>query len=531
MVVLSSEELKASYDYEKHLDGTITIKGYKGASEDVVIPAYAVLGGKIHEVDRIDSSAFFNNRSVKSLVIPNTVKEIGLGAFRGCASLESVSIPASVESIEDLAFAECCSLRGFTVDAANERYRAVDGALVSVPDMELILYPLGRKDASYRIPDCIESIGTWAFMDCTSLTAVTIPDSVRSIKEDAFEDCSSLESIAIPDSVVSVGNDAFIGCSSLRSFVVPEDHPSYRSVDGVLFDRDMKMLVQYPLGRGDAEYRIPEPVETVRFSAFEGCGTLESIVFPDSMRTVGEGAFRGCSSLKRIDFGNSELTLEKGAFMDCTSLTAVTIPANVKKIEGGAFNGCSSIGSFEVSEGNRWYRSVDGMLFSGSSLVQYPPKKTDRVLSVDIGEMYEGALYGCPMLEEIIITRRGFHCSEGGVMFDSKKETLVQYPAGKRDAEYRIPGSVKKIGDHAFQGCRYLKRVEIPDTVKDIGWYAFADCESLESVKIRAPTSAIGYKAFRNCPSLTDVEVPEELEAVRIKYSFEGCPIQKKKRD
>ena len=528
MAVVSSDELKASFDYERYQNGTIAITGYRGAAEDVVIPAYAVLGGKIHSVESIGTGAFYRRRSVRSVAIPNTIRTIGLSAFRGCVSHASVSIPASVESIDYLAFCECDSLTGFSVDKANGNYGTIDGILVCKEGTELMQYPPGREDASYEIPDRIQSVGMFAFDGCKRLKSITIPDSVRSIEGDAFS-----------------------GCSSLRSFTVSGNNPSYRSADGVLFDLDMKVLVRYPIGREDAEYiipktvekieshafhgcgnlrkvGIPDSVETVGASAFEGCTALESIAFPDSVRSLEQDSFRGCKKLKNIDFGNSEVIIEERAFEDCTALESVKITDSVRQIKDGAFGGCSSIMSFKVSEGNRFFRAVDGVLMDGSGerLIQYQAGKTDSAFTFYRGWIPKGSLYGCSHLESINVPENhAFYVSVDGVLFDRDIKTLVQYPAGKRDAEYVIPKSVERIEDHAFRGCGYLRKVGIPDSVKEIGWYAFADCTSLESVRIPDSVWSIDYMAFRNCVSLKDVVLPEELGYMMTDDRFEGCPV------
>ncbi len=526
MSVLSSEELKASYEYEKSSDGSITLTKYIGTAEDVVIPTYAVLRGKICSIESIGWFTFYGCGSVRTVTIPNTVRTIGMQAFRGCRSLTSVSIPASVESIDPLVFLGCDSLTEFSVDEGNTVYCAIDGTLVRRSGMELIRYPPGRGDAAYTIPDCIQAIGNSAFDGCKALTSVKIPDSVRSIGENAFYRCTSMESIAIPATVQSIGSCAFQGCSSLRGITVSENNPSYRSADGVLFDRDSKILIQYPPGRKDTSYRIPETVESVMDYAFAGCAALESIGFSDSVRNIGKEAFLGCPSLRDIGFGDAEIAIGEGAFRDCTSLVNVTVTDSVRSVEEGAFGGCTSLRSFEVTEGNGMFNAIDGVLFDRSerTVFQYPPAKTDSEFTVGNGRILDGALCGCPNLESIRVPEGHiFYRSADGVLFDLEMKKLVQYPAGKKDVEYAIPDSVEEIGVRAFSGCGNLKRIKIPDSVKKLGWYAFEDCTSLESVRIPDSVVDLGYRTFENCTSLRDVEITDR-EYVN-EFIFEGCPV------
>ena len=70
---------------------------------------------------------------------------------------------------------------------------------------------------SVQIGNSVTSIGYAAFACCSSLTSITISNSVTSIGDEAFSGCSGLTSITIPNSVTSIGNYAFYWCSSLTS--------------------------------------------------------------------------------------------------------------------------------------------------------------------------------------------------------------------------------------------------------------------------------------------------------------------------
>ena len=123
---------------------------------------------------------------LKSLVIPDSVTNIGDYAFWGCKSLKSLVIPDSVTSIGDYAFDDCTSL------------------------------------SSLVIPEGVTSIGHCAFRGCYSLSNIVIPNGVTSIEDCAFSRCKSLVEVVIPDSVTSIGYWAFEGCRSLNDIIIPD---------------------------------------------------------------------------------------------------------------------------------------------------------------------------------------------------------------------------------------------------------------------------------------------------------------------
>ena len=154
------------------------------------------------------------------------------------------------------------------------------------------------RNTSMTIPNKIEgcpvkAIGDSAFLGCTSLESVVIPNGVTSIESEAFLECTSLKSVEIPDSVTSIGNSAFKGCTSLEGIEVANSNTAYSSNEGVLFDKDKTQLIQYPCGKTDTLYNIPDSVTSIGAVAFKGCTSLKSVEIPDSVESIGDYAFAG----------------------------------------------------------------------------------------------------------------------------------------------------------------------------------------------------------------------------------------------
>ncbi|MDO4565294.1 MAG: leucine-rich repeat protein, partial [Clostridia bacterium] len=298
---LAIAETEGDYEYTVE-NGEATITRYTGAGGDITIPS--TLGG--YPVTSIGDEAFWGCRSLTSVTIGNGVTSIGDYAFYHCTSLASVTIGNGVTSIGEWAFTFCSSLTSVEVESNNPSYMDIDGVLFNKNGTTLIKYPEGKTASSYTIPAGVTSIGDSAFDQCDSLTSVVIPDSVISIGYAAFQSCDSLTSVTIPNSVTSIGGWAFNLCDSLTSIEIPasvtfigesplsqcdrltsievaENNPNYKDVNGVLFDKAGSVLIQYPAGKPETEYTVPNGVVSIGTWAFFGCDYLASGTIPNSV--------------------------------------------------------------------------------------------------------------------------------------------------------------------------------------------------------------------------------------------------------
>ncbi len=164
------------YIYACHSRKDFQVFGACEQLQSVIIP---------NTVNEIGSCTFFNCKSLKHVVIPSSVKKIGSHAFDGCSNLSEIVIPVGIIRIEKYTFDDCESLS------------------------EII------------IPEGVITIESGAFSRCKSLRKVIIPDTVKEIGS-AFDGCESLYEINIPEGVIKIGEYAFCECKSLRQIVIPQ---------------------------------------------------------------------------------------------------------------------------------------------------------------------------------------------------------------------------------------------------------------------------------------------------------------------
>ena len=297
-------------------------------------------------VTNIGDYAFWGCKSLKSLVIPDSVTSIGDYAFDDCTSLSSLVIPEGVTSIGHCAFRGCYSLKSLVIPASVGNiignpfsgwngelkclspYFIYDNKVLFDKDKSKIIAFRDKNTTSYVIPDSVSCIEFGAFWKCYSLRSLVIPDSVSSIGYWAFWNCRSLTDIVIPDGVNSIGDRVFSGCCSLKSLVIPD---SVSSIGESAFEDcgSLSSLV------------IPEGVTSIGHCAFRGCYSLSNIVIPNGVTSIGGCAFSRCKSLVEVVIPDSVTSIGYWAFDGCRSLTDIVIPDSVTSIGDGAFENCS----------------------------------------------------------------------------------------------------------------------------------------------------------------------------------------------
>lgn len=220
----------------------------------------------------------------------------------------------------------------------------------------------------------VTRIGSGAFSSINNLTAVTIPASVTAIGDFAFYSCLNLSGVTIPSSVTRIECYVFYLCTGLKAIEVDAANPTYSTVDGVLFNKAMTTLIQYPGGKEGA-YTIPGSVTFIEVAAFSDCGGLTSVTIPPNVTEMGLQAFYRCSSLSHLSLPESLTRISDAAFYGCSSLTSVTLPDGVISIGQMTFYRCAGLTNMVIpasvtSIGSGCFyecRNLVAMLFDGNA--------------------------------------------------------------------------------------------------------------------------------------------------------------------
>ena len=247
------------------------------------------------ELDRIPDYCFREDIALTDVTLSNNIKIIGSYAFGGCEKLERINLPENLTTIYSHAFESCSCLKDVT---CHDKLETIgDDAFSHCMRLENI-----------NLPNSLKTIGARAFADNSNLKNINLPKSLKTVGGAAFSS-TSCTTITIPASVTSFSSSALMDTRDLQEIKVAEGNTAYTSIDGVLFTKDKKTLVTYPIGSDRrVAYKVPYGVETIDEWAF--CDSkLTHVTLPSTLKTISEGAFWD------------------------SPLRELTIPASVTKIE------------------------------------------------------------------------------------------------------------------------------------------------------------------------------------------------------
>ncbi|MCR4600884.1 MAG: leucine-rich repeat domain-containing protein [Clostridia bacterium] len=450
--------------FEKTEDGALAVAGYAGDDAEILIP-------EKHNglpVSAVADGAFAENMTLTAVTVPDSVIRIGEEAFRDCGNLERVRLSGSLTDLPASAFRGCVQL------------------------------------ASVNIPDAMSEVRPDTFRDCP-LRRLEIGSSLRRLDPKPFHN---------GDYYRFTGNR-----KNTRDITELRISPLNRAlkIEGpAVLSADGKIL--YAVLRDLTRYEVPDGVEVIAGSAFEGLYFLEQVRLPESLRRISRGAF-AATGLTSLHTNPGLRVIEPLAFDHCRNLTGVTFEPGIEEIGDRAFQSCPlkrvhlpasvrSVGNrsfyslskfhrdqitgFTIDEGNRRYRTDGRALYEVSEkpggTAGEPAQKPGAEPPVSGAGLQLNSLFGRDY--------RGF-------LLDGRHNL----------SDYQVLPGTRSIGPGAFAACNNLGGVSLPEGLETIGESAFAECDNLPAVRIPDSVREIREHAFRGT-AVKSFVLPEGLAEI-----------------
>lgn len=366
---------------------------------------------------------------------------------------------------------------------------------------------------SAELGNCVTSIDSNTFGNCSVLTSVTIPNSVASIGSSAFTSCENITGVTIPNSVRNIDNYAFNGCVGIT---------------GAAFGTGLTSIGEYVFYNcsGLTNVSLPNSVASIGSGAFNGCTSLININFGPSVTNISEYVFYGCKNLATINIHNTVNSIGNFAFRNCCSLTSLTIPSSVASIGRMAFRGCSGLTSVTIERTTPPELGSNAFENTNNCAIYVPCNSVSAYQSATNWSTYASRIQAIPdtcqspkytltLNDSSIVTGKCNSTSSitQSEISDAYKNSLITA---------RLSDCVTSIGNKAFYRCTSLTSVNIPYTTTSIGSSSFTECYHLSSITIPDSVKNIGDEAFKYCDGLSDVTIGSGVTSIGY-GAFDGC--------
>ena len=360
------------FEYEENDDGTITITGYKGTDETVVVPS-EIDGKSVKIIDRLLTV------DIKHVIIQEGITEVKESAFTGGinpSKLETVFLPSTLKIIGDQAFERCYQLN------------------------------------SINLPDGLISIGWEAFYYCEKLERLVIPDSVTEIGMDAFDRnfITPFPIYANPNSYArtyarnnkitfscinhsKIVNDNAIAPACTQNGKTAGKHCA--DCDTVFIEQNQISATGHSWDSGIITRNATVTRTGINTYTCKKCGSTKTEIIPknpmpnkgkiisdlknDSYKVTKSGTKNGTVEFVISKSSNNSITIPskvkidgitykvtsiaKNSFKNNKNLKKITINGNIAKIKSGAFSGCKNLKIITIKSKN--LKSIGKNAFKG----------------------------------------------------------------------------------------------------------------------------------------------------------------------
>lgn len=526
--------------------------------------------------------AFYNtNITDIDFTKTNNLDEIGISAFSSCASLETIILNPNTRTIGKSVFKDCQKLTSIV-------FHELLGNPIKLTTIPAE-FAYNTALTQITIPQTIDSIGTYAFSNISTLQDVVFRESNKSINFNSFcfENTSNLKSFIFPRDRINIQvKDNVFESSGLEKIEITKNINMFEN-NVFLNCKSLTLCTfqDYINGNIDTikdncfsgctsleEFHVPQYIQTIGKKVFEGCTSMEVFIFMNSptIKTIGESVFNGCTKLQFITLPKSVTELGNNLFQQCTGLTEVNLKdTNISMIPVSCFSGCISLSTIELNDGCHTIKTtafqncktlysitfgsglttIEENAFVGcTTLIDIENNNTlvlvnnDKNINVSIDPLNINTIKNKNDWVYKIEYISNNEDLQGSNITDKHRNfiTEIVFNAGltttipsSRFMNYAsiykvtLPNNITTIPEQCFMNSN-IYQIDIPNNIIEIGPNAFSGCKRLQVVNMdidESQLTTIGIGSFKET-NLEIIEIPNNVTSIGER-SFYNCSFLK----
>ena len=444
------------------------------------------------------------------IVIPRAVRygnsyyrvtSIAPHAFEEGSGVTYLFIPNSIQSIGEYAFIDCGNNINVDIENLGDWCNVTFGNEHSSPLSSASAFYL---DGSYvwnlSIPYGVQAIPNFAFYQCKCISSVSIPGTVKTIGSSAFEDCTGLSWVSLSEGLNTISGSAFEGCTGLSAITIPS---TVSAISINAFRRCSN------LNDVKSEVRSPFAIDSSVFSTY----STATLTVPSGTKLAYQNT-AGWNTFSRITDGTSDAQFSRdGINYTVTSYNTVAVQSAASYLK------TVIIPSTVYNAGNYYtVTALGNHSFDGRYDITY------LHIPSTITSIGEYAFIDCGDNIQVNIESLPAWCNVtfGNEHSSPLSSASVFYLNGSVVRDLAIPYGVQEIPNFAFYQCKTITSLNVPGTVKTIGSSAFEDCTGLNWISLSEGLNTISGSAFEGCTGLSAITIPSTVSTISIN-AFNRC--------
>lgn len=509
----------------------------------------------LKEIDLTNLTKLVYMTDSKKTSMP-TSATTAVGMFENCSALTTVKFPTSLELLGAKCFDGCTKLTTITGldNVTMIGTYAFAGTGFTNIDLDAMLPKLNTakfSSVNYTFANCaalqtvdlsmfytLATLPTNMFQNCTSLQTMDLSEftALTALPNYMFDGCSNLASVTLPtgDKLAHLGTYTFRNCTALKKI--------NSNVEGTFDFSGLTALTRFSAG---AKTNVGSNTSGASY-LFQGCTSLQNVIFPTGFEQIGGFTFQGCTGLESIDLTNIT-KIGYNAF-NASGLTSVTIPATCANIYEAAFSDCANLETVTFGNGTGTIALTAGGTSFTSSTRKPGVFENSGVTTINFGTgiktLTACTFRGCYNLTEVKLPE-SLTGTMGTYVFDSctnlESVDLTEFTKALGNYSFlnctnltEVKFGTGTLGTNAFEGCTNLERVDLSETgLTSLSGYLFKDCTKLTEVMLPAGLTSFGAGVFQGCISLQEIDL-SKTQVTNLStsatgngstksYLFDGC--------
>lgn len=455
-------------------------------------------------VKEVGEGTFAKLEGMKKIIIPPTCKKINANAFNGNDTLEEVVILSDgnkgLETIASYAFKDCVHLK--TISMPN-----------TVKELGYGVFWNCSALVNVQLSNQIEVLYSHLFANCVALREIKIPDGIKEIGGFLFQGATSLTKISLPRTLEKIDSNCFYDAtSSLEDINLSSENQHFIVENGILLlkNKTQMYVITKQAVQGNT-FTVPNGITYIGSGVLMPFWNIKKVMIPESVNEIDAGFFPW--SIEEIEISQSNpnylsinqqiLSKDKKILYFCYSQAqTITLEEGIEVLKGAAVEKCNNVNTIN-------FPSTLKKLESHSLKGIYYVKNIKLGKNVEEinGETFQ---YNFGLQDIEIDSQNPNFMSENGAIYTKDKTKIIAF-VNNVVTRFEIPEGVKEIGDTAFSCRQQLKEIVLPQTLKIIEYAAFLSCRDLTRIEIPNSVEKMGdWGVFSECSNLKEIIIDKE---------------------